>query len=401
MVFLSAFLSNLIKSPDLFWRIPLLNFGILLAPAYFLVVILFSDTERVIDVCSCIMVELLLCGLYFLIVKRILVDVAKVRTLTKYRYLKISFFLLLLLNIPAIFGEGFGIFSEGLRTDFIYNSAWMKYLVYFTIPLSTLEIVMVSRLIGLKEYRTFCVFVILMHIILGILSGSKGGAILYLASIFSFTSNKNFKLNYFIFLLVFLFILMVVTVYMMSLSLNIKEIDAFNLMISRVLLNNDARALSLDFKNFDAGYAHFLQESFRSLSKLFGYSPSNAPIGVVLYDRLLDANMPNQGANASITALALYYLSDDSVLIVLFPMCLLFLLIVYMISKFKAISKLPEHKLLVSLYLLALCNLFSQDFLAFQLMFFLLPFYLSIFLIICRLRFINFFFLGGLGVNTK
>jgi hypothetical protein len=162
----------------------------------------------------------------------------------------------------------------------------------------------------------------------------------------------------------------------MSSTLNIDETDAFNLMFARILLNNDARALALDYVNYNTGYYQFIQESFRSFSNLLGINSSNPPLGVLLYNKLLDVNIENQGANSSLTALTLYFLSPDTVLFVLTLLLLIFILFVLIISKLKSLSNSPVVKLMIDLYLLTSCSLFSQDFLSFQLLIILLPIYL-------------------------
>jgi hypothetical protein len=141
--------------------------------------------------------------------------------------------------------------------------------------------------------------------------------------------------------------------------------EFFELAFGRVLLTNDARALAIDLRSSHSDYSLLVNESFRSLSSLFGNRPTNDPLGMRLYADYFGSTGLT-GANTSLMALVMFYGPSGSpfVLALIAAIAALTMYLGVRVARHTVGS--PGGRYVVQSLGLIGISVFSQDFLAFQ-----------------------------------
>jgi hypothetical protein len=212
--------------------------------------------------------------------------------------------------------------------------------------------------------------IIAINFTISVLAGSKGAAFLWLLSIASLIEYKHTNIR--IYKAIPWLVVGISAASISSIIIaDFLKLDIFqfiDLVVSRFFLTNDARALSLDLRTAQTIELSLFSEAFRSLGNLFGLPPKNAPLGVIMYSEGLLIT-DGSGANASFMALATYYFPIGYSLI---PALLGIFGLVIFFGVARISTKLlvrPTHRLVAaSIWLTSLLS-YSQDFLAFQIVF--------------------------------
>lgn len=280
-----------------------------------------------------------------------------------------KFFLLFYLVLEP----GFGIFASGeqIRITFLSNNVINKYLIYLWSTLMTVEAVLISRIYSFDRKLNLCsILVIFLEFSYTLLIGSKGSAFLWLLSIvglFAFSLNSRSFLRkilpFLAFLLVFVFWPFVG---FMSNIVNMTKENFIHIVAYRFFLNNDARALTLDYQSNTTGFFEFFTYAFRGLAGKLGYAPIDPPLGNFLFEQYFGI-FDGSGSNASLIAISNYYLESPSDLMIsLLLSCMVLVMVLLVIL----IEKMQHSSLKKGIVLLLGVNLvitFSQDILTFPL----------------------------------
>lgn len=311
-------------------------------------------------------VELVILLVYHALFSKLLSDVSKTTSLNINQivaWLKAGTFIVLVLASPLIFIGAFGIFSAMSIYDYLITYKWYLYFIYTSTLVQAVMIPVVASILNYEKRWTKPVIVYLAIIsILSLLGGSKGGALLQLLAIFSLLQFDTLK-GYIKLLrvpLIALAALFSAFVYVAGQVFALDPSDMISLMFSRIFLNNDARALAIDFADSQsAGSASLFSESFRSLSTLLGTPPVNPPIGQFLYREAFQSS-GFTGANGSSTALMILYGVPLEKAAFSIGLCIA-ALVIYMLARSRGRYSMARIAVCI-----ALLSLLSQDFLALQ-----------------------------------
>lgn len=285
-------------------------------------------------------------------------------------FLRILIFVKILMLIFLVNQSGFGMFhTDGqVRISFLGNNKYNKYIVYLWSTLSVLEAVAIASTYSTRRYITFGVFcIVLLNVIYSVLIGSKGGAVIWLVCVIALLPNSYsfyFKSAHKV-LPIFLTVIGVV-IYYGAMNEGLELGDFLNLAFNRFFLNNDSRALSLDYSSAYDGFDLFLVHSFRGVANFIGLPIIDPPLGNLLFEYQFGV-VDGRGGNASYSALMNYYLEPHlRFLVALFSVLILIFLtvVIYFIERFFSSAKI---KVLVVVMGANLIMVISQDFLAFPL----------------------------------
>lgn len=285
-------------------------------------------------------------------------------------WLRWSFALQLLIALPLLTSEGFGIFSEGSRIAYLDAGHAAKYLTYAGGLLSSVQAGLIAkRLSGRRSPGPTGYAVIFGTFAVSTLSGSKGSFFLWLASTLALVNYLHLRLRWLpiVTWLIMLSITLVITAKIISEMLGITEIEFTQLAVSRFFLNNDARALAFDLRSSSGGLSDLLAASFRSLSTLLGHESIDPPLGLLLFEKEFGVSTGN-GANASLIALITYYSMRGYAMFPTIIACLGLAVLYGGVVGFRRIVVGPLRKMAVTLIGLTLVQQLSQDFFAFQLL---------------------------------
>lgn len=266
--------------------------------------------------------------------------------------------------------QGFGIFSQGSRIDYLNDSSinlWLTYLgIFVSIFMTGL---LLNRSFKTKKLdRYFVIFLVLLAAET-LIGGSKGAVIMWLLGFLSlYVRLERKKLHAVAIFILPIGVFSVVVIANIIKNMGLSTYEFTNLIIGRFFLVNDGRALSIDLHSSNTGLAHFLRNSFRSIANLLGTPPTDPAIGNVLYQNGL-GNFGG-GANGSFGALAAFYLASDFwalalVVLMSFILTVLTVILFLKINSYYRGGVLDGIGFLLGFKLLALM---SQDFLAFQVM---------------------------------
>lgn len=321
-------------------------------------------------------------------------DLALIRDEDAVRTLKFGVLLQLLTSLPNITSDGFGLWSDGSRIDYLSASSLAKYFTYAGLLISTVQASFLASLVTFRGRLGILGWVVLWtNIALSVASGSKGVVFLWMLSIASLIDYDRARIP--IYKIVIVFAVVIVSALLSSLVLaNFLDLELrefLDLATSRFFLNNDARALALELRTSQSADMSLFSESFRSLGNLIGSPPRNDPLGVELYrDGLFIFN--GNGANTSFMALVTYYFPIGYALL---PALLgifgaAITVIVARISSILVFN--PTRRVIVTSIWLATFLTYSQDFLAFQV---LVPLAVIVvlFIYISRFKFLSFYML--------
>ena len=365
----------------------LFNFSVILPSGFFLLLILINPANvNVFDLLSCYLFESMVLFLYYCSFIR-LKHYLRVVVVSD-RILAFCLLLLFVLNFPLLWSDGFGLFSSGSRISYLNESPLYKYITYL---MGCFLAALISASISTKKKISpiaicICVFIF----VLTVLSGSKGVFFIWLFQLISLVdySRVKFRLSTFVFLGIGFFSFLSISVVVISDFIGITYEQFADLVFSRFFLVNDGRALAFDLRGLFSNVEYsFVSESLRSLSSLLGSYPKLHPLGVSLYESMFGAAM-DTGANSSFIALAIYFSSPGSTILNVFllgwsP------IVIYFISQVMLVAvQSPMIKLYIYSSLPPLLCIFSQDFLAFQL---LVPSVLFLFGLVCVYDFLRIF----------
>lgn len=305
-----ALLSLVFQKNSLIARSILHAFGFWLAPLFYLTYIVLLHRIS-LEILEAFFTECAILGSYYALFSSLLFIVTNKDLLNLHQlmhWLKVGTMIIVAFGLQLVFSGNFGIFSEGSRNQYIADSRWFLYSTYASSIVQTLMIPIVASILNHKRKWDKLVIVYLgIVLVLSVLIGSKGGGVL---SIFAILSLLKFpKLADYIKLLWLPFIVIfagiVSTVYYVGSFLSLDPLQMISLMLARVFLNNDTRALAIDFGSGSQNISLF-RESFRSVATLFGNPPANPALGQYLYAQAFHTS-GYVGGNTSSTALVIAY----------------------------------------------------------------------------------------------
>ncbi|WP_139245514.1 hypothetical protein [Aeromonas allosaccharophila] len=368
----------------------LFNFSVIFPSGFFFLFILINPRNvDVFDLISCYLFESLILLLYYCSFLR-LRHYLRVVVIND-RILVFCLLLLLVLNFPLLWSDGFGLFSSGSRISYLNESPLYKYITYITYLMGCFLAALISASISTKRKISPIVICICAFIfVLTVLSGSKGAFFIWLFQLISLVdySRVKFRISMLVFFGVFCFSLLSISVVVISDFIGITYEQFADLAFSRFFLVNDARALAFDLRGLLSNVEYsFVSESLRSLSSLFGTYPKLHPLGVHLYENMF-GDAADIGANSSFIALAVYFSSPGATISNVLLIGWVPIIIYYFSQVMQTIMQSPTIKIYIYSSLPPLLWIFSQDFLAFQL---LIPSVLFLFGLVCVYDFFHIF----------
>ena len=359
--------SALTGSASLWWRGLFFAVGPALAAAFFLIAFTAPVQLDVIDIAGGFCLEFTVLMALFALLVALIVALRRCRDGDVARLLTATLVAQVLLTLPLLSSEGFGIFSEGTRIDYLYAGSLAKYLTYSAMLLTGTQVPLLAHRISGRRQGLLDAAVVAATFTASVLSGSKGAVFLWIVAIVALVDYRRARLSW---RAIALMASMLVAALVLSSSfiaqfLGIELGDFADLALSRFFLTNDARALAFDFRNSVTPDAGLLAESFRSISTLFGTPPQNSPLGVLLYGQLFGFES-SSGANASLAALLVYYSQPGSAgILALFAAVGAAGLALLFAGAARRMRRATSRTVILALGLFSLQQ-YSQDFLAFQ-----------------------------------
>lgn len=372
-VLLTLIASFLVGRPRIWWRSLMFNFTPAIACAFFVIAPFSTADVPALDLLGGFLFEFTILLLYCLFLKQLLVAVHKMEVGETGRLLLLSLGLQIAFAAPISTFEGFGIFSEGSRIEYLYDNPAAKYLTYAVLLIANLQAgLLASRISRKRAPGTLGYIVLATNFTLSLVSGSKGGFFLWLLAILALVDYRavRFKVHLVVAALTVVGTAFVITVNVVSDFFGIPPLDLVNVAFNRFFLTNDARALAFDLRSSPAADASFLSESFRSLSTLLGAAPVNPPLGIYLFEESSGVST-GSGANASLLALIVFYTLTGYVMLPAIIAILSTVLLYLLFSRVRKLMNQASSALCITVCGLSLLLLVSQDFLAFQVMAFL------------------------------
>lgn len=336
----------------------------------FIASLFFSDIEvNSLDLASSLLFEL--CVLFLMVLFFCKLLRFNDRCYSYRNYLLYVSLVIVIINIPLIATSSFGLFSSDSRLSYLSESPFFKYVTFTTILLiGFMSVILSKELQTHGKINTRILFALATIFFMSVVSASKGMFFVFLLQVIALIDYKklNVPLSKILIYLSVIFFLFIGSMILISAYLMLTYEQFLNLVFSRFFLTNDARALAFDFRWIvpDRSLSVFLVESFRSFSSLLGWKLSYPPIGNYLFS-LQRGNLTDDGANASLVALAILYSKDGETLFS-FLIVLLFPIIITLFSTVVAYydRHTPRQLFVISCTIVCLTQ-FSQDFLSFQL----------------------------------
>lgn len=274
-----------------------------------------------------------------------------------------------------------GVYSNGIRTEFTVSDWYLKYLVYLGRFIDLWAVLILAGVLKSKRGLGRAGALLLVIIIgSGFLSGSKGSFFFLTMLLLVLVGKEVSKKKFFRFVILGFLVGIPAFFNVLAERLKLSSSEMANLLVKRFYLNNDTRALSLDYRGEELNTT-FFSESFRSLSSFLGIPPKLPPVGVLLYQSELSI-IGGEGGNASFIALLTVFTNVEGSTYIWFISVLLVLVLYYLFFKSpNVVSKRfePSFKMMG----VVLIGFVSQDFLAYQLIF-RLVFIISLVYIILR-----------------
>lgn len=354
---------------NFWWRVPALNFVPVIAVGFMAAILLSDKATSTLDVFSALLFEFAVLCLFCRVAFFLYAELHRLSEQTATAMLKWVALIYLTSFLPAALAGGFGIFSAGTRIDYLYESSAAKYLTYLAVLLSAVLGGLLARRITLNRHPRLLDYAIILSVsAVSILAGSKGGFVLWIGSVVALIDYRQAQIRPRTILLAItglvgmVFLLAIVVSDFLRLSMA----EFFDLAFNRFFITNDARALAFDLRKLevDAGVS-LTAEAFRSFSSLFGNAPRNLPLGVELYESYFGPS-GGAGANASLTALIIHYTAPGDAAL---PFLVAALVVLSFYPMLLFVVRLM-HTAFLRFTVLAFgsvnITLFSQDFLAFQ-----------------------------------
>ena len=354
------------------WRALAVNLAPIIAPGFLVAVLLSHQRFATVDVLAALVllfaILCIFCRLVYLSYHSLHAIAARDAT----RMLIVGTLLSVGALLPVALSGGFGIFSAGTRIDYLYASSAAKWLTYGGLMLNVVLGGLLARRITLNHKpRLLDYIVILVVSAASVLAGSKGGFVLWLGSVLAMVDYRQAKIRpQTIILASLVFVALLVTLaVVVSDFLRLSIPEFFDLAFSRIFLANDSVALSFDLRSLEVQPSiNPLSEAFRSTGNLFGYPPQNAPLGAELFDRYFGPS-GGAGGNGSTVALIMFYTAPGYAVL---PLVIASLATLPLFLTARVVwSHMPSASTKYIMQTLAVLNftLFSQDFLAVQLVF--------------------------------
>lgn len=365
---LAVLAARVVGAGRLWWRGALFNLTPALAAAFYVSLAFADGMPHAMDLASGFAFEFSCLILFFWLFKRLFRAVPRVSADEADRLLGKTLLLQIALAAPNLAGAGFGIFSEGSRIDYLYTSSLSKYLTYAGLMTSAVQASLVaSRITASGRLGWAGTVVVLANFGMSVLAGSKGAVFLWLLAICTLVDNRRARVpgRYIVLAVGAVSVALAISIVVISDFFGITPESFSDLVISRFFLNNDARALAFDLRSDYSSALSLFAESFRSIASLFGSPPSNAPLGVLLYDQRLSI-VDGSGANTSLMALIMFYSPAGYTLV---PSIFAVIAVTTVATAFDTVSRAyrsyDSRVTVLSLGLISVAT-FSQDFLAFQ-----------------------------------
>lgn len=275
----------------------------------------------------------------------------------------------LILGAPQLSLDNFGIFADGSRIGYLGEAAWAKYLTYAIVVLTAIQAPLLARWVTLRGSLGMLGWaVVLLNAANSTLSGSKGAVFLWLIAVGALVDWRRVRVRWGAIISFGVVALagLVGSVLFLSDVMSIEPGEFVDLAFSRFMITNDARALTFDLRADTGSPQAMLRESLRSLSGVLGLAPRQDPLGILLYDVLFGPGSGN-GANGSLMALITFYMPRGAALL---PAMLAAAALLVLATASRYAASLTGDGLgglFVSAAALVCLQLYSQDFLAFQL----------------------------------
>lgn len=281
----------------------------------------------------------------------------------------------------------FGIFGVESRIEYLSGKWFLKYVTYLNVVMLPFLAKLVSVQIGQSaKSDRLILYNIIVLVFSSILSGSKAGFVFWFLMFIALLDRESMKRCFKSFVPWIVFVpvvgLIAYVVHNLANQLAIPVDDVIQLLISRFLLNNDARALAFSVVPESQGWFEFLTNSFRGYSSKLGIPPADPPLGNLLYSEYFGPSFAINGANASLTALVLFYLGVLQGWVVLATIALFsFLIIIFFRVALKVKYMGDQVRLIFLCFGVSIVKLMWQDFLAFQLVLNILIVFMLVFFV--------------------
>jgi hypothetical protein len=358
----------LVGAGKVWWRVLAFSFAPAIAAAFFLVALVSNAPSSGLDLAGGFIFEFVVLCLYCRLFADAFRDLHRIDLRQVSRLIRATLVLQSVFALRLLLVDGFGIFSEGSRIDYLSTSFGATYLTYASVLVAAIQAGLVARRVTFTgKLGLDGTLVIGVNLLLSVVAGSKGAILLWLLSAIALVRYREAKVSKATIAVVLIVATGSVglTAHLVSDFLGIEIGEFFKLAFGRVLLTNDARALAIDLRSTHSDYGLLFNESLRSLSSLFGSRPANEPLGMRLYADSFGSTGIT-GANASLMALILFYAPADSSLLLALAASVLALAIHATVQMAKSTLHRPGGRYVLQSIGLVGIGLLSQDFLAFQ-----------------------------------
>lgn len=368
LVLLTIGASVLVGAGRVWWRVLAFNFVPAIAAAFFLGALLSDVPASRLDLAGGFIFEFVVLCIYCRLLADVFRDLHRIAIGQLSHLMRTTLILQSAFMLPLLLADGFGIFSEGSRIDYLSTSFGATYITYAAISVASVQAGLVGRRVTLTgKIGLDGALVLALNLLFSVLSGSKGAIFLWLLSVIGLIKYREARVSKPTVAIVLLVAAASVglTAHLVSNFLGIEAGEFFELAFGRVLLTNDARALAIDLRSTHSDYGLLVNESLRSLSSLFGSPPANEPLGMRLYADSFGSTGIT-GANTSLMALVMFYGPSGS------PFVLALLAAISAFAMFLGVRAArqtvgsPGERYVVQSMGLISVSVFSQDFLAFQ-----------------------------------
>jgi hypothetical protein len=367
-VLLTMAASVLVGAGRMWWRVLAFNYSPAIAAAFFLVASLSDVPTSRMDLSGGFIFEFVVLCIYCRLLADAFRDLHRVELGYLSRLMRTTSILQSAFMLRLLLADGFGIFSEGSRIDYLSTSFGATYMTYASILVAAVQAGLVARRVTLTgKIGLDGTLVMALNLLLSVLAGSKGAILLWLLSVMALIKYQEARVSKTTVAVVLLVAAISVglTAYLVSNFLSIEVGEFFELAFGRVLLTNDARALAIDLRSTHSNYSLLVNESLRSLSSLFGNPPANEPLGMRLYADSFGSTGIT-GANTSLVALILFYAPSGSSLVFALGASIVALAMYAAVRAARLTLSNPGGRYVLQSMGMVSISVFSQDFLAFQ-----------------------------------
>lgn len=362
--------ARLVGAPRVWLRSVLFGYGPAFACGFFVVGFSYEGNISRLDLVAGLILEFAVLLAYTALFAASLSQIARGGGETRH-WLRTSLVVQVVIALPILTSEGFGIFSEGSRIAYLDTSGAAKYFTYAAVLLSPVQAGLLAQRLSLgRSPGAIGYAIIVATFAISTLAGSKGGFFLWIAAVLALVDYAHLRIRWIPVLagIAAASAALMVTANLVSDTLGITPLEFAELALSRFFLNNDARALAFDFGGGSGQLTELLAASFRSVANLFGLGSIDPPLGLVLYERYFGV-ATGDGPNASLIALVTYYSMRGYAMVPALLACLGVAALYAGVVAWRDLVHGPVRKMAVTVMGLTLVQQWSQDFLAFPLLF--------------------------------